>query len=173
MIRKIQDKAQIASTLTWIAAFILIFFILFLFLYASSALAVSKKASNFLGNLFSKDEGSFQSSSLKMVETRKIMTFLNIPFRDNKNMYSLLCSVDSDDEQKGEMQQFFISKGQEFIKDNFPEEDYSTALMLQYSSGDENLEGYVITNDDSDIQSSAISVPICNNKKLVFGVKPQ
>ena len=73
-------KGQISAGLTWFVAFVIIFFIMFLFVTASIIIAGTKKVS-VMGGSGGRGEGE---EGVNLILTEQVMSFLNIPIGDEK-----------------------------------------------------------------------------------------
>ncbi|MCX6748322.1 MAG: hypothetical protein NT076_01835 [Candidatus Pacearchaeota archaeon] len=65
------NKGQVASTFTWFAGFLIIFFIMFLFLIASLGIAAQKKVSGKLGSV------EVQGVGGNLIISKEMVSFLN------------------------------------------------------------------------------------------------
>ncbi len=87
IIKRIQKKGAIGLTLTWIVAFLIIFFIILVFISASALLA-SKKALPFIGSGFSSAEIIKTNNYL---ESQRVLDyFFNTPLEDGKTINKLI-----------------------------------------------------------------------------------
>lgn len=166
------NKAQIASTFTWMGAFLLIFFIISLFIYASASMAAPKKISKALTSLVSSKEGDFHYSSFESVITNKMITFLNTKFEGDETIYDLLTKAELEGSKEQERKDFFKVQAEKFLNDNFPASNYSSIMSLKYSSNSQDIRDYAVSlNTIISLDGTEVSIPIGKDKKLNIMVK--
>lgn len=74
----LDKKGQIGATLTWVVAFLVIFFIMLLFVIGAGALSTRKTLSDIVVEKYT------DKSPRKLEVQRRMITFLNIPMDPNK-----------------------------------------------------------------------------------------
>jgi len=80
-------KGQIAKTLTWFPAFVIIFFTMLLFIIMSSTLGLERKIP-FFGEGFS--EIVLEEKVASLENQKKLINLLNFPVGENKNLKELI-----------------------------------------------------------------------------------
>ncbi len=93
MLIKLNKKAQLGDTLTWIVATIIIFVILSFFIFGSSVLGKTKDATQFKPSLFSKE--GFEPSDTFL--TKSLLTYIYFEnSRDGKELDKKLAGMETD-----------------------------------------------------------------------------
>jgi hypothetical protein len=88
-------KAQVADTVSWVIATIIIVVMLFLFILGSSLLSETKKITSYKGSIFSDKESNFYSN---IYLSKSLYAYHNIQGTKNKlNFYESIHKSFSDD----------------------------------------------------------------------------
>ncbi len=175
-------KSQVGTTMSWVVAVIVIFFIMLVFLALASQLAATKSLS--LSNLFASKEQKYQEAEFTKSDlTNLLLTFLNTKTgRDSKEtIYDLLAKANVNDETSSQRKNILNEMAAKFLESNFPAASYSSSISLTGSDGKTIVNGYSAYNYETSTpeapeyysDSYSLSVPIIpgNKLNLVVGVK--
>ncbi len=184
-IRK-NKRGEIGETFTWIAAFLLIFFIIVLFLTFS--LIVSGAKGGVIKNFFISDDGEIKFSGQDPNYLLDLSYFLN---SDSQKIYNLLKGVNLSYENLSN-QNVFVIACMQYLQKNYPVDTigfYEANMRLEYfntaSNKYETVHGYSCTLADSSEEQSSIlrygleqmakkrvdlKTPIYSNKRLILEV---
>ncbi|HUS50688.1 MAG TPA: hypothetical protein VMZ91_11015 [Candidatus Paceibacterota bacterium] len=144
----INKKAQIGATLTWIVAFLIIFFIMILFI--STTIIISAKKTSILSLSFSQKETTITSHITgDFAVQRNLISFLNKPIKfEGKDIFikDLIADKELNDENKARFEKF-VEEASKFIDENFPldkETPYRKTWLRVYRS-EEEISQYTYT----------------------------
>ena len=117
-----QKKAQVSDTIQWIAAFVVIFFIIAVFLFISKGLSNDKKIENFR-----------TVSSNSLIASKLLTSFLEKDSGEGIKIYDALYTYGSNgkaDINWDSLEKNIIDYGALLMTNNFPEKKYNYAWMI-------------------------------------------
>jgi len=181
---KLSKKAQIGATLTWFAAFVIVFFIMILFVFFCAVLAGEKKIGSVMSFDTLADKGSLNIQDISSLKGSLIL-LLNSPADKEQSFYEFLSGLNVQEEKQEDIK-LFEEQTKKFVEDNLNVGEgniYYRSWIRVYPIGEEISQYFGgkfqkalfshggsggIDCDPLEKDATFIVIPIIPNKKIAI-----